>query len=147
MYIPNFYFLVQFEEELCKKQTQKMRKTDQKTTFLGLWGGAMELKSWGPYKSHSGPLLNVRIVFLQGQEENPHIFLPNWPKRLIFRYTALYKFGFSIDWLKMEQFLRFRPLNALSSKLRHYRILTQGYPHSSLNLAKFRSNRRSSCWR
>ena len=37
--IPNFSFLPHFEGELCEEQTQKMRKmrkSDQKTTFLVL---------------------------------------------------------------------------------------------------------------
>ena len=38
MYIDNFKFLAQLGGELCEEQTQKtqkMRTTDQKTTFLG----------------------------------------------------------------------------------------------------------------
>ena len=35
MYIPNFSFLAQFEEELREGQTQKNKENDQKTTFLG----------------------------------------------------------------------------------------------------------------
>ena len=46
----------QFEGELCEEQTQKMRKTDQKTTSL-------KLKSRDPQKVHRGLLLNVHTKF------------------------------------------------------------------------------------
>ena len=45
MHIPNFNFLDQFGEELCEEQTQKIRKSDQKTTYLGLLRSAMELRN------------------------------------------------------------------------------------------------------
>ena len=62
MYTPDFKFLAQFGGELCEEEIQKirkMRKTYQKTTSLGLWGGEMELKSRDLLKAHLGSLLNV----------------------------------------------------------------------------------------
>ena len=36
MYIPNFNFLAQLGEKLGEEQTQKIRRTDVKTTFYRL---------------------------------------------------------------------------------------------------------------
>ena len=45
LHAPNFNFIVYFKGvKICEKQTQKMRKTNKKTTFLWFGGGAMKLK-------------------------------------------------------------------------------------------------------
>ena len=52
-----------FSGVLCEEQTQKMRKNDQTTISLGLWGSEMELKCRDPQQAHIGPLLNVHTLF------------------------------------------------------------------------------------
>ena len=62
----NFNFLAQFGEELCEEQTQEMmemKKSNQKTTSLGLKGVGMGLKSRDHQKVHLGHLLNVYPEF------------------------------------------------------------------------------------
>ena len=59
MYIPNFSFLAQFGDELCKEQTQKRRENDQKPTSFWLLWGEMGLKSREPQKAPLGHLLNM----------------------------------------------------------------------------------------
>ena len=59
MYLPNFSFLAQFEEELCEEQNQKIKELDQNPTSLRLLKGEMGLKSRYPQKANLGHLLNV----------------------------------------------------------------------------------------
>ena len=66
MYISNFKFLAQFGGELCEEQILKMRKlkkTDQKTTSLGLWGSEIGLQSRDLQQSHIESLLNAHTKF------------------------------------------------------------------------------------
>ena len=52
---------VQIPSSIWRGFTQKMRKYDWKTTFLGMRGNETELKSWDSQTAHLEPLLNVHI--------------------------------------------------------------------------------------
>ena len=77
--------------ELCEEQTQKIRKTGQKTAFFMLGGDAIRLKITTSQKAHVWPLASVftkfqlpfliwrgiagRTTLSQGQKRvNSHIF-------------------------------------------------------------------------
>ena len=99
IYIPNFNFLVQFRGESCEEQTQKIRKTYNRTTFSGLWGSTIKLKCWDSHKAHLESLLNahaefqlsssiweedwMRTSFFHGQKDKTPSYLhPKWSRRL-----------------------------------------------------------------
>ena len=121
MHIPNFSLLAQFGGELCEEQTQKMRKLrkpDQKTIFLRLWGNAMDLKTHNPQKERLGCLMNVYIKFpfpssiwrgdrrgtvlFQGQKRGKTFISPLLIDLGSWFSDMLYDFSFSINWLKKK---------------------------------------------
>ena len=133
MHISKFKFLAEFGGELSKEQAQKIRKNNQRTTFLELWGSAtgLLLNVHIKFQLHSSigcGKIGQELPFLKVKGEgNPHIFLSNWSGRLIFGYFV--QLWFSIDWVKKEQFLRFWPLSTSFAKLEHKWIFTQGHLH------------------
>ena len=54
-----FRFFAQFGGELCEEQTQKIRKNDQKPTYLKLLRDENRLKSLDPKNAHLGHSPNV----------------------------------------------------------------------------------------
>ena len=130
MYIPNFSFLAQFEEELLKKW-EKWGNPTKKLLFLGLWGAEIGLKILDPQKVYLGLLKNGYTKFqlhssiwrgdrkgtglLHGQkaEKPPHFPIPIDLEGQFL--DMLYHFEVSIGWFeKVRIFAFLTPQHPLS---------------------------------